>query len=723
MPLDVPNLDDRSWAQLVDESRALIPRVAPAWTDHNVHDPGITFIELLAWLAEMQLYQLNRVGERHREAFARLAGVARRHRIPARVALRVEGKLTAGTRLPAGTKLTPTGIDDLVFETDTDVPLTAGQLQRVVVDDGISVVDQTDANKRLDVVFLAFGENAGPGAALHLGFDALYQGERELRLAFDVFEEDLTAPCDDGATSRASASADEAIAISPVELIWEARTVAPSGWSPLRVIADSTHALMTSGVVTLSTPQAPVHEHGLMWIRVRIVRGNYDIEPRLRNVAVNVLPCSQRETIRDDRLNEHFKSEGPHQTYTLTRKPLMLPLEDPPRRLESSDVVDWDLLVEYARRIDADLAERLIDARSGSLGSDERALSELNRDIRRTLTAAGPLLGRNPVVVTVDGELWEPVQSFASSHSASKHFVVDVDEGRVLFGNGLNGRIPAKDADIRAVWYRTCAGARGNVAANQSWRTVAGGPAGVTLRNVAAASAGADPEILADLDLRGQANLRRPNRGVTARDLERLAIETPVVHVARAKAVPNYPQPETITVVVLPKTRPGRHRPRAEISDAFLNQVRRHLERHRLLCDQLRVIAPAFVEVSVSARLRVVKGAAPSAVIARASETLGLFFRGELDLSRDARLELRPPLDSPCPTRWPFGRAVRLSEVYAALESVGGVDTVWGVELEGRRAGTSVPRDSAGGIPLPAVGLVLAGTHRLVVEEPRRSRQ
>ena len=112
MPLDVPNLDDRTWAQLVDDARALIPRVAPAWTDHNVHDPGMTFIELFAWLAEMQLYQINRVSERHREAFARLAGVERLHRIPARVAICVEGKPVVGTRLPAGTQLTPAAEDD-----------------------------------------------------------------------------------------------------------------------------------------------------------------------------------------------------------------------------------------------------------------------------------------------------------------------------------------------------------------------------------------------------------------------------------------------------------------------------------------------------------------------------------------------------------------------------------------------------------------------------------
>ena len=148
MPLEIPNLDDRRWEDLVAEARSLIPRTAPAWTDHNVHDPGITIVELFAWLTEMQLYRVNRVSERHREVFARLAGVARRHRIPARVAIRVEGPLRVGRTLRAGTQLTPIGADDLVFETDEDVPLTASRLIRVVVDDGAAVADQTDANDR-----------------------------------------------------------------------------------------------------------------------------------------------------------------------------------------------------------------------------------------------------------------------------------------------------------------------------------------------------------------------------------------------------------------------------------------------------------------------------------------------------------------------------------------------------------------------------------------------
>src|SRR3989454_12132410 len=64
MPLHLPNPDDRRYADLVEEARTLIPRNAPEWTNHNPSDPGITLIELLAWITEATLYRINRIPER-----------------------------------------------------------------------------------------------------------------------------------------------------------------------------------------------------------------------------------------------------------------------------------------------------------------------------------------------------------------------------------------------------------------------------------------------------------------------------------------------------------------------------------------------------------------------------------------------------------------------------------------------------------------------------------
>ena len=74
MPIRLPNLDDRTFDDLVSELRALIPRYAPAWTDHNVSDPGIMLIELFAWLAEALLYRLNRIPKASEARFLELLG-------------------------------------------------------------------------------------------------------------------------------------------------------------------------------------------------------------------------------------------------------------------------------------------------------------------------------------------------------------------------------------------------------------------------------------------------------------------------------------------------------------------------------------------------------------------------------------------------------------------------------------------------------------------------
>lgn len=72
MPLTVPNLDDLGWEDLVAEGRSLIPASAPDWTNHNPSDPGITLIELFAFVCEKLIYQLNRVSDRNVAEFLSL---------------------------------------------------------------------------------------------------------------------------------------------------------------------------------------------------------------------------------------------------------------------------------------------------------------------------------------------------------------------------------------------------------------------------------------------------------------------------------------------------------------------------------------------------------------------------------------------------------------------------------------------------------------------------
>ena len=72
MSIPQPSLDNRSFADLLDEARTLIPSLAPKWTNHNPSDPGITVVELFAWLTEMLIYRVNRLPNENTVAFLRL---------------------------------------------------------------------------------------------------------------------------------------------------------------------------------------------------------------------------------------------------------------------------------------------------------------------------------------------------------------------------------------------------------------------------------------------------------------------------------------------------------------------------------------------------------------------------------------------------------------------------------------------------------------------------
>jgi hypothetical protein len=72
MPIPLSNLDDRTYADLVEEAIGRIPLEAPEWTDYNPADTGIVQIELLAWLTEMVLYRLNQIPNANQAIFLSL---------------------------------------------------------------------------------------------------------------------------------------------------------------------------------------------------------------------------------------------------------------------------------------------------------------------------------------------------------------------------------------------------------------------------------------------------------------------------------------------------------------------------------------------------------------------------------------------------------------------------------------------------------------------------
>src|SRR5579875_1206471 len=125
-----PIIDPRTFQDLVDEAKRRIPQYCPEWTDHNVADPGITLIELFAWMVDLLLYRLNKVPDRDYLKFLELIGAHPHPAVPASAELTFW--LTAPQR---ETKLIPRGTEVATRQTETRpaVTFTTDSLLRIRV--------------------------------------------------------------------------------------------------------------------------------------------------------------------------------------------------------------------------------------------------------------------------------------------------------------------------------------------------------------------------------------------------------------------------------------------------------------------------------------------------------------------------------------------------------------------------------------------------------------
>jgi hypothetical protein len=664
MALPVPNLDNRTYEQILQEARKSISNYTSQWTNHNPADPGVTIIELFSWLADITNYRINLVTEGHCLKYLKLLGIRPHGILPATADLNFETEeiihLKKGTVFM--TEKTGEGIEFELSESITVIPF---QLEKIIVNEmsvilsqvsstnfsqaprlSKGVFDRTFANYKDDLFFAPFGLETRKNSELYLGFkvntrkNVIKNQEypcESLKLMCYIYENDLPAPGKHGDEVEYS--------FENAKLKWEI-SLDPEGKKWKEVFPeDRTQNFRKSGSIlftdlkgwicsSLESLLSQENEEKYFWLRCTLLESEYEYPPRIEKINLNVETVIQKKRVTGGVLD---KSNGfPGQVFKLPEIPVL----------------------------------------------------------------------RGSLKLNLAGEEWKEVQDFDGSGPESPHFTLDSMKGEIHFGDGLQGKVPPKGAEIQALEYEISRGDQGNLPEGLRWEIKGEKTEGLKISNLKPAVGGKREESISEAFKRFIMDLRVPYRTVASEDFEYIARETPGLRIAQVKIIPNfdpYIQAERegiVTVVIIPYSPLDILETPPEPSIGFRAAVARHLENHRLLGTRLYIVSPKYVRVEVMVILGISRG----------------FFEEEIQKTvlEKLNLYLHPAKGGPNGKGWPVGKSVYHSEIYRLIMEIKGVDYIQKINILAQKGANS---DKNGDLILTSrIATVYSGKHLVEIQ-------
>jgi hypothetical protein len=610
MPLAPLVLDDLDWAQLVQAARQRIPALSGGqWTLHAPVDPGITLVELFAWLLDQRMYWMDQVDAPLFRAAVALLGedlepVRAAHAVMALARDSAQRIISEGTTLEiARAEAGP------VFATrDTIALLDVARLGlQVIGADGISVDREYDLREQRGVELFAAGGEAGAARIVLYLTAPPPAAATSWSLFFDVAAPAGVAP---------EWHPDAADVPPPAAVTWwySRGPGAAPGRFAREDVDDGTGGLRRAGLVRLPlpddwAPEGPAVDGVLpfaVWLRT--AAATFTFPPTVWRIVPNAAIAAHRRRVR--------------------------------RRQR---IVDWLPLPARAIALDEEASPAMPD-------TTRLRMREVD--------------GR--------WHAWRPVRDFARCGPADRVFHLDRERRWITFGDGLTGRMPRPDPAVAATGSNVAilvtvgGGPDGNIGPAVGF---AGTDAGdVRASTLAAAAGGRDAESLEQARSRISGLIDRVQRAVTADDHVALAVSTPGVAIARAHAAvgfhPAHPcrlVPGAITVFVVPWAPRGVPFDASRVVAApvpdpgALEAVRDRLDRTRMVGTEVWVCPPRYRTVRLAVRA---VGDPTDVVSARR------------DIDAALRQFLDPLVGGDDRNGWPFGGALRPSVLMRQLVPV-----------------------------------------------------
>lgn len=694
--LPINSLDDELFADILESAKKMIPNLTDEWLNRNSTDPGITFIELFAWLKEMQQYYLDQISIKNKYKYIKLLGEKQQYDKPA-MAIVTISNVEKEMVLPAKCKFSA---DDIIFETQREEFIFPINIDRFYTISEQKIVSSSEENWKEQ--YFVFGNEPKIENEFYICFNDGLPINKNIDITVSIY--------DNYPIKRNKIVEDSFHPLAKIEYEY----LSINGWKTIENIKDGTYGFLDSGVISLNIleeMEKDSEQNGYL-IRAVLKECNYDVPPILKYVFMNSIKVVQKDTLSE--VIEFDVNDEDIQECAL------------PNYLGFMGDIDVFIKVEeniFERTYEYDLTETQ-DSRLVVFHKDKCNKFPLEGEKNIKICCYSNEFNYKREIGNGDGfpsiaidlnlenifyddfqilisknigeniwEEWTKSEDLLLEDCMAKKYFLDVENQKITFGDGINGKIPSGEILITSC-SKTFSN-DGNVKKykinNMLW-----GNRNEKVINYEHAEGGKKALTIEQLFNKTRKNLKKITRAVTDEDYEYIVKSTPGLMISNAKVIVPEVQdsifqndnPNCVYIVAEPYSRNKKQ----GLNKAYVRNILNNMEKYRLINTEIEVISAEYIGIDIHGEITVkpyYKDAKE-----RIENSIKEYFEHE---------------------EWKFGQGLVYSDLYGIIDTLDCVSYIYSLSINVN--GRGAKRNSNGDINIPESGLIYLKNYEIAVSD------
>lgn len=694
--LPINSLDDELFEEILESAKKMIPNLTEEWLNRNSTDPGITFIELFAWLKEMQQYYLDQISIKNKYKYIKLLGEKQEYDKPA-VAVVTISNVEKEMIIPEKCKFSA---DDIIFETEREENILPINIDRFYTISEQKIINFSEENWKEE--YPVFGNEPKIENEFYICFNNKLPVNKNIDITISIY--------DNYPIKRNEIIEDAFYPLAKIKYEY----LSVNGWKDIEQIKDGTYGFLNNGIISLKISEEMEKEpeqNGYL-IRAVLKECNYEVPPILKYMSMNSIKVIQKDTLSE--VIEFDVTDGDIQECVL------------PNYLGLVGDIDVFIKVEediFERTYEYDLT--MTEGRRGVIFNkvkqnkfplegekNVKICCYSNEFTYRRKIGNGDGFPSLSVDLNLENIFYQDFQILVAKNigenqwqewtksedlllegCTAKKYFLDVEEQKIIFGDGVNGKIP--NGEILITSCSKTFSNDGNVKKhkinNMLW-----GNSNEQVVNYEHAEGGKKALTIEQLFNKTRKNLKKITRAVTDEDYEHIVKSTPGLMISNAKVIVPEVQdsifqndnPNCVYIVAEPYSRNKKQ----GLNKAYVKNILNNMEKYRLINTEIEVISAEYIGIDIHGEITVkpyYKDAKE-----RIEQSIKEYFEQE---------------------EWEFGQGLVYSDLYGVIDTLDCVSYIYSLSITFN--GRGAKRNSNGDINIPESGLIYLRNYEIAVSD------